>query len=71
MIPTMKINGTSLKSQMTIKNLTPTKLSQKSGLSICTVFNALSGKEVRPVTARLIAEAIGIEEEKILKEEKQ
>ncbi|UZT82114.1 hypothetical protein [Caproicibacterium sp. BJN0003] len=67
----MKINGSKLKFQMAIHNLTQTKLSKKSGLSTYTVFNALNSKNVRPMTERLLSRAIGIEEGKILEEEKK
>ena len=67
----MKIDGSKLKFEMATHHLTQTKLSKKAGLSICTIINALHGKDVRPMTARLIAEVIGIEEEEILEEEKQ
>lgn len=67
----MKIDGSKLKFQMSIHHLSQKKLSKKSGLSTYTVFNALNSKNVRPMTARLLAEAIGIETEKVLKEEKQ
>lgn len=65
----MKIDGSKLKFQMSIHHLSQKKLSQKSGLSTYTVFNALNSKNVRPMTARLLSRAIGIEEGKILEEE--
>ena len=67
----MKIDGSKLKFQMTIHHLSQKKLSKKSGLSTFTIFNALNSKNVRPMTARLLSRAIGVETEKILKEEKQ
>lgn len=67
----MKIDGSKLKFQRSIHHLSQKNLSQKSGLSICTIINALHGKDVRPMTARLLSRAIGIETEKILEEENQ